>query len=336
MDRVEKYRSIEKAAILLLSMGPNASVEIMKHLEEDEIELITKEIASLRKVTTKTKERVLREFYDLAAAADTVSYGGIDVAQELLKLSFGDEKASGFLHLMENSVNEKPFQFVHRAEPVQILNLLQYENAQTIALVLSYLDSEKAAAILPLFPADKQIQIAKRIAMMDTASPEMIQQVEKVLQERLSMTNTHQHVSKNGVESIVNILNSVDRGTEKNILETLQNEEPELAGEIKQRMFVFDDIAYLDNRSIQRILMEVTNDDLQLALRMAGQAMKDAIFRNISKRRQEGLEEALSSNEQVRVKEVEDAQGRIVSVVRKLEEDGVIIISRNGEESLVI
>lgn len=333
---MERYTNTQKAAILLLSMGPNASTEIMKHLDEKEIESITKEITELRKVTSEDKENVIKEFHQLAVDANVVSYGGIDIARDLLKRTFGTEKAAGYIKRVGNRANNRPFQFVQNVEQLQIFNLLQYENPQTIALVLSYLDADKAASILATFSPEWQIEIARRIAMMDVASPEIVQQVEQVLQEKLTTTSSQRHVAQNGIDSIVSILNSVDRGTEKNILDTLQDEEPDLAEEIKQRMFVFDDIAFLDNRSIQRVLMEVQNSDLSLALRMTSQGVKDAVFKNISKRREEGLQEELSSTEPVRLKDVEDAQGRIVTVVRKLEEDGVIIISRNGEESLVI
>ncbi|WP_409273972.1 flagellar motor switch protein FliG [Neobacillus sp. SCS-31] len=332
---MEKYTNTQKAAILLLSVGPDVSAGIMKNLDEKEIEAITKEITSLRKVTSNVKDQIMKEFHQLAVDANLVSYGGIDIATDLLKRTFGPDKAAGFLKRMDGSAEDKPFKFIQNVEQMQIFNLLQYENAQTIALVLSYLDPEKAAATLSAFPSEQQIEIAMRIAMMDTASPTIVQQVEQVLEEKLNMTSSQMHDAQNGIDSIVSILSSVDRGTEKNILDTLQEEEPELANEIKQRMFVFDDIAYLDNRSIQRILMDVQNQDLPLALRAASQGVKDAIFRNISKRREESLMEELSSTEPVRLKDVEDAQGRVVSVIRKLEEEGTIIISRNGAKDLV-
>ncbi|WP_053365311.1 flagellar motor switch protein FliG [Bacillus sp. FJAT-27245] len=332
---MEKYTNTQKAAILLLSVGPDVSAGIMKNLDEKEIEAITKEITSLRKVTSNVKDEIIKEFHQLAVDANLVSYGGIDIATDLLKRTFGPDKAAGFLKRMDGSADDKPFKFIQNVEQTQIFNLLQYENPQTIALVLSYLDPEKAAATLSAFPSERQIEIAMRIAMMDTASPNIVQQVERVLEEKLNMTSSQKHDAQNGIDSIVSILSSVDRGTEKNILDTLQEEEPELANEIKQRMFVFEDIAYLDNRSIQRILMDVQNQDLPLALRTASQGVKDAIFRNISKRREESLQEELSSTEPVRVKDVEDAQGRVVSVIRKLEEEGTIIISRNGAKDLV-
>lgn len=331
---MEEYTNIQKAAILLLSLGPDASVQVMKHLNESEIQSITKEITELRRVTSDVKEKIVMEFHDLAVAHHIVSYGGLDAAKDFLMRSFGEEKAIGFLNRLGNEEEfpgAQPFGYVQKAEPMQILNLLQNEKAQTIALVLSYLDPDKAAAVLSSFSPDRQIDIARRIAMMDTASPDFIQQVEQVLNEKLSMTSSHQHEAQNGVDSIVSILNNADRGTERNILERMEEADPELANEIKQRLFVFDDIANLDNRSIQRVLMDVSNTDLPLALRMASDTVKDAIYRNISKRRLEALQEELLFGEPVQVKEVEDAQSRIVSIVRKLEQQGVIIISRSGE-----
>ncbi|WP_284036426.1 flagellar motor switch protein FliG [Neobacillus sp. 114] len=331
---MEEYTNIQKAAILMLSLGPEASAQVMKHLNEKEIQSITKEITELRRVTSDVKEKIVLEFHDLAVAHHIVSYGGLDAAKEFLMRSFGEEQATSFLNRLgkeEDRPNEQPFGYVQKAEPLQILNLLQSEKAQTIALVLSYLDPEKAAVILASFSPDRQIEIARRIAMMDTASPEFIQQVEQVLNDKLLMTSSHQHEVQNGVDSIVSILNNADRGTERNILERMEEADPELANEIKQRLFVFDDIANLDNRSIQRILMEVSNTDLPLALRMASETVKDAIFRNISKRRLEALEEELTYGEPVQVKEVEEAQSRVVGIVRKLEQEGVIIISRSGE-----
>jgi flagellar motor switch protein FliG len=331
---MEEFTSTQKAAILLLSLGPEASAQVMKHLSESEIESITQEITQLRKVTSDVKEKIVMEFHDLAVAHHIVSYGGLDAAKDFLMRSFGEEKANSYLNRLGNEdgrPSEQPFGYVQKAEPMQILNLLQNEKAQTIALVLSYLGAEKAAAILSSFSPDRQIDIAKRIATMDTATPEFIIQVEQVLNEKLSMTSGHQQEVQNGVDSIVNILNNADRGTEKNILERMEEADPELANEIKQRLFVFDDIANLDNRSIQRILMDISNSDLPLALRMAGETVKDAIYRNISKRRLEGLQEELVFGEPVQVKEVEEAQSRIVSIVRKLESEGVIIIARSGE-----
>jgi flagellar motor switch protein FliG len=330
-----KLTNLRKAAILLISLGPDKSASLLKHLREEEIERLTAEISKSRWISSKVKENVLKEFHQLASQRNMFSQGGVDFAKELLHRTIGEDKANDIIKRVSGQTNNKPFYFAHKAEPVQIINFLQYENAQTIALVLSYLDPEKAAAVLSAFSSDKQIEIAKKIALMDTASPEMIQQVEQVLQDKLMMTATQDYSTNNGIESIVSILNGVDRATEKNILEKLEIENPELASEIKKRMFVFEDIAFLDNRSIQRILRDVENNDLELALRIASEDLKTAVFNNISKRRAEMLQEELLQEIPVQVKEIEDAQSRIVSLVRKLEEEGDIIIHRDGVDDIV-
>ncbi|MFZ7944698.1 flagellar motor switch protein FliG [Neobacillus sp. 19] len=330
---MEKYTNIQKAAILLLSLGPDVTVQVMKHMEEREIESITTEISNLRKVPPEVTEKIMKEFHDLLIASRVVSYGGADVAKELLLRTFGEEKAASFMNRIDEvkRPDEKPFEFLNQVDAKKIVHLLQAENAQTIALVLTYIDSEKAASILSLISPERQFEISKRIALMGTTSPEIIRQVEQALADKLSTSDSSDLNSQNGIDSIVTILSSVDRGTEKNILETLQDQDPDLANEIKQRMFVFEDLAILDNRSVQRILMDVSNQDLPLALRGASEGVKNAIFTNISKRRLEGLEEELASTDPVRQKEIEDAQSRIVSIVRKLEHEGVIIISRNQQ-----
>jgi flagellar motor switch protein FliG len=331
-----RLSNLRKAAILLISLGPDKSAPLIKHLREDEVERLTAEISKSRWISSKVREDVLKEFHRLASQRNMFSQGGVDFAKNLLARTIGEEKASDVLRKVNGQVSTKPFHFAQKAEPVQILNFLQYENAQTIALVLSYLDPEKSAAVLSSFSPERQIEIAKKIALMDTASPEMIHQVEQVLQEKLLMTAAQDYSANNGIESIVSILNGVDRSTEKNILEKMAEENPELANEIKKRMFVFEDIAFLDNRSIQRILRDVDNTDLELALRIASEELKNAVFNNISKRRAELLLEELSQDLPVQIKEVEDAQSRIVSIVRKLEEEGDIIINRDGGDGLVI
>jgi flagellar motor switch protein FliG len=333
---MRKLTGIQKVAILLVSLGKAESSAILKQLNEDEVELITKEIAHLQWIDTKVKEDVLNEFYNLASERQVVSTGGEHFAKDVLALSFGEEKAKEMLNRSSERNLKKPFSFAQRAEPVQILNLLQYENSQTIALVLSYLEPKKASAILAAFSPEKQAEIATKIALMDTVSPEVVRQVEEVLKEKLSTTTSQDYSVNNGIDNIVNILTGVDRSTEKNILEALSQRNSSLAEEIKGKMFVFEDIVFLDNHSIQRILRDVDGEDLYLALKMASEDLKDAIFKNISKRRAEMLEEQSQFDRPVRIKEVEEAQGRIVRIIRRLEEEGSIIIERRGVEEVVI
>lgn len=332
---MRKLTGIQKVAILLVALGKEGSSAILKQLKEDEVELITKEIAHLQWIDAKVKEDVLREFYQMASERKVVSTGGEHFAKDVLALSFGEEKAQEMLNRSSERNRKKPFYFAQKAEPVQILNLLQYENSQTIALVLSYLEPKKASAILSSFSPEKQAEIATKIALMDTVSPEVVRQVEEVLQEKLSTTTSQDYSVNNGIDNIVNILTGVDRSTEKHILESLSRQNAGLAEEIKGKMFVFEDIALLDNHSIQRILRDVDGEDLYLALKIASEDLKEAIFKNISKRRAEALEEQSQFDRPVRLKEAEEAQGRIVRIIRRLEEEGSIIIERGVEEIVI-
>jgi len=272
----------QKAAILLITLGPETSAEIFKHLREEEIEQLTLEIANVRKIDAAEKEMILEEFYQICVAQEYLTQGGIEYAKEILEKALGPEKAIDILTKLTASLQVRPFDFARKADPSQILNFIQNENNQTIALVLSYLQPEQASFILSALPQEKQADVAKRIAMMDSTSPEVVSQVERVLEQKLSATVTQDYTSAGGIEAIVQILNGVDRGTERTILDSLEIQDPELAEEIKKRMFVFEDIVTLDNRSIQRIIRDVENADLQLALKVASEEVREAIFRNMS------------------------------------------------------
>lgn len=326
----------QKAAILLITLGPETSAEVFKHLREEEIEQLTLEIANVRKVDASEKEMILEEFYQICVAQEFLTQGGIEYAKEILEKALGPEKAIDILNKLTASLQVRPFDFARKADPSQILNFIQNENNQTIALVLSYLQSDQASFILSALPQEKQADVAKRIAMMDSTSPEVISQVERVLEQKLSATVTHDYTSAGGIEAIVQILNGVDRGTERTILDSLEIQDPELAEEIKKRMFVFEDIVTLDNRSIQRIIRDVENADLQLALKVASEEVREAIFRNMSKRMADTFREEMEYMGPVRLRDVEEAQTRIVATIRRLEEAGEIIIARGGGDDIIV
>lgn len=326
----------QKAAILLISLGPEVSAQIFKHLREDEIEQLTLEIANVRKVDAEEKEAVLGEFHQICLAQEYIAQGGINYAREILEKALGPQKAIDILNRLTATLQVRPFDFARKAEPSQILNFIQNENNQTIALVLSYLQSDQAAMILSSLPEDKQADVAKRIALMDSTSPEVLAQVEKVLEQKLSATVTQDYTSAGGIEAIVQILNGVDRGTERTILDALEIQDPELAEEIKKRMFVFEDIVNLDNRSIQRIIRDVENTDLMLALKVASEEVREAIFRNMSKRMSDTFKEEMEYMGPVRLRDVEEAQTRIVATIRRLEEAGEIIIARGGGDDVIV
>ncbi|MBO9598048.1 MAG: flagellar motor switch protein FliG [Cohnella sp.] len=326
----------QKAAILLISLGPEVSAQIFKHLRDEEIEQLTLEIANVRKVDTTEKEAILSEFHQICMAQEYITQGGISYAKDILEKALGSQKALDIINRLTATLQVRPFDFARKADPAQILNFIQNENSQTIALVLSYLQAEQSSMILSALPQDKQAEVAKRIALMDSTSPEVISQVERVLEQKLSATVTQDYSSAGGIEAIVQILNGVDRGTERTILDALEIQDPELAEEIKKRMFVFEDIVNIDNRSIQRIIRDIENADLQLALKVASEEVREAIFRNMSKRMSETFREEMEYMGPVRLRDVEEAQTRIVATIRRLEESGEIIIARGGGDDIIV
>jgi flagellar motor switch protein FliG len=326
----------QKAAILLISLGPEVSAQIFKHLRDDEIEQLTLEIANVRKVDSGEKDSILAEFHQICMAQEFISQGGIAYAKEILEKALGNQKAMDIINRLTATLQVRPFDFARKADPSQILNFIQNENTQTIALVLSYLQADQASMILSALPEDKQADVAKRIALMDSTSPEVVAQVERVLEQKLSATVTQDYTSAGGIEAIVQILNGVDRGTERTILDALEIQDPELAEEIKKRMFVFEDIVNIDNRSIQRIIRDLENADLQLALKVASEEVRESIFRNMSKRMSETFKEEMEYMGPVRLRDVEEAQTRIVATIRRLEESGEIIIARGGGDDVIV
>lgn len=326
----------QKAAILLITLGPEVSAQVFKHLREEEIDQLTLEIANVRKVDTQEKESILSEFHQICVAQEYISQGGINYARDILERALGSQKAVDILNRLTATLQVRPFDFARKADPAQILNFIQNENSQTIALVLSYLQSDQASMILSSLPQDKQADVARRIALMDSTSPEVISQVEKILEQKLSSTATQDYTSAGGIEAIVQILNGVDRGTERTILDALEIQDPELAEEIKKRMFVFEDIVNVDNRSIQRIIRDIENADLQLALKVASEEVRDAIFRNMSKRMADSFREEMEFMGPVRLRDVEEVQTRIVATIRRLEETGEIIIARGGGDDIIV
>ena len=332
----QDYTGIQKAAILLIALGPERSADIFKHLKEDEIEELTLEIANTRSVSPQVKEDVLNEFYQICLAQQYIAEGGIGYAKELLDKALGEDRAKEVITKLTASLQVRPFEFVRKTDPSQLLNFIQDEHPQTIAMILSYLTSAQAALVIGALPPEKQADVAKRIAMMDRTSPDVIKEVERVLEKKLSSLVNQDYTIVGGVEAIVNILNTVDRTTEKHIMESLEIEEPELADEIRKKMFVFEDILLLDDRAIQRVLRDVDNADLGVALKAANEEVQNVIFKNLSKRLAAMIKEDMEFMGPVRMKDVEEAQQKVVSVIRKLEDSGEIVISRGGGDEIVV
>ena len=326
---------VQKAAVLLISLGPERSANVFKHLKEEEIEELTLEIANTRSIS-EVKEHVLDEFYEVCLAQQDIAEGGVGYAKDLLEKALGAEKARDVIGKLTASLQVRPFEFIRKTDASQLLNFIQDEHPQTIALILSYLSSGQAATIIAALAPEKQADVAKRIAQMDRTSPDVIKEVEKVLEQKLSSLVNQDYTIVGGVDSIVEILNTVDRGTEKHIMETLEIEEPELADEIRRKMFVFEDILSLDDKSIQRVLREVDNNELAVALKSANEEVQNVIFNNLSKRLATMIREDMDFMGPVRLKDVEEAQQKIVNIIRKLEDSGEIIISRGGGDETVV
>ncbi|MCI8562564.1 MAG: flagellar motor switch protein FliG [Lachnospiraceae bacterium] len=336
MAKTEEISGVQKAAVLLIALGPEKSANVFKHLKEDEIEQLTLEIANTRSISPSMKDQVLDEFYEVCLAQQYIAEGGIAYAKDLLEKSLGADRAKDVIGKLTASLQVRPFEFVRKTDASQLLNFIQDEHPQTIALILSYLPSSQASVIISALTPDKQTDVAKRIAQMDRTSPDVIKEVEKVLEQKLASLVNQDYTVVGGVDSIVEILNTVDRGTEKHIMESLEIEDPELADEIRKKMFVFEDILSLDDRSVQRVLREVDNNELAVALKGSNEEVQNLIFSNLSSRLATMIKEDMDFMGPVRMKDVEEAQQKIVNIIRKLEDSAEIIISRGGGDEIVV
>ena len=328
--------SREKIAVLMVALGNDIAAEVYKKLDDTAIELITLEVANLRKVTPELKLEVLKEAQEILMAREFMARGGVDYARDVLERALGPERAQNLLARITASLQVRPFDFMRHTDPQQVLGFIQGEHPQTIALILSYLEAPQAAMILSGLPAVLQAEVAKRIARMDRITPEVLREVERVLERKLSTVMGQDFTMAGGIDAVVAIVNSADRTTERNIMEYLEENDPELAEEIKKRLFVFEDIIRLDDRSLQRVLREVDMKELGLALKGATEELRTKFFKNMSKRAAEMLQEDMDYMGPVRVKDVEESQQKVVNIVRGLEEQGEIVIASGGEDELVV
>jgi flagellar motor switch protein FliG len=325
----------QKAALFVIALGEEVSAQLYPHLTESEIEDLTMQIANIGKVSSDSIDSIYEDFYQTILAEKYVSEGGVEYAREILEKALGPEKAEEVVQKLSTFLQVTPFDFIRRTDPANLLNFLQNEHPQTIALVLAYLKPNQAAAVLARLPAYTQVEVTRRVSLMDRTSPDIIREVERILEKNLSSVMTQEMTSAGGVNSMVEILNHVDRSTEKTILETLEKEDSDLAAQIKNMMFVFEDIITLDDRSIQQVLREVDSKELSLALKGVSEEVSAKIFKNMSKRAAAMLGEDMEYMGPVRLKDVEGAQQRIVNVIRALEDAGEIVIAR-GETEMVL
>ncbi len=330
--RIRKLSGMKKAAALLVSLTTEESAQIYKNLEEGEIEALTKEIVALQNVNSETLGVIVEEFYQMTRAQEFIAAGGFNYATEVLEKALGDERANDIIKRIEHLMKVKGFNVLKNVDPNQLLSFIQKEHPQTIAFVLTQLNPIQASSILADLPPDIQSDVVYRFANMERVSPETIQSVETVLESRVDFSQTSSKLG--GVKTIAEILNLIGQSAERSILTRINEQDPELATEIKNLMFVFEDIINLDDQSIQRVLKEVDNRQLAMALKHVSDDVKQKLLSNLSDRAAQIIEEEIEYMGAVRLREVEDAQQQIVDIIRKLEEDGLVVIvgGTRGEE----
>lgn len=331
----EKVQSTEisgkqKAAIFLACMGSERASKIMASMSEEEVEEMTLSLSSLEAIDPDRRTAILDEFYEMAVANKVVTQGGIDYARQLLEKAFGSGRTIEILTRLQSNLQDVPFQFLKKADPGQIVTFIQDEHPQTISLILAHLPSNTSAMVLSALPADTQAEVVTRIATMERTPPEVVREVERVLERKMAAVFTQGFTFAGGIKEVAEILNSIDRATEKNIMAKLQETDPELADEISRLMFTFDDIIYVDDAGIQKALREVDSKELALALKGSGEDVSEKILRNMSERAREMIQEEIEFMGPVRLRNVEEAQQKVVSVIRQLEEAGELIIEGRG------
>lgn len=327
----------QKAAALIVALGVDLASRVLRHLADSEIETIMVEVANSRRVPPETQHRVVRELLETNLAQEFYQQGGLEYARSALERALGTQRANDIVQRLLASSQVRPFGFARQSDPAYLVNFIQNEHPQTVALVLAHLLPDQAAAVLGGLPPEVRADVARRVALMDRASPEIVREVETVLERKLAANTMMEDTRAGGLPALVQILNRVDRGTEKSIIETLATQDPELADQIKQQLFVFEDIVNLDNRSLQRVLREIDlSRELPLALKVASDELKAKMTQNLSERAAQNLKEDMEYMGPVRLREVEEAQQKIVATVRRLDEEGEIILSRGGGEDIVV
>lgn len=327
-----KVTGRKKAATLLVALGPDRASEVFKHLHYEEIETLSLEMAKMQHVEPTVTTRIMEELAATVTAYDSIAAGGVDYAREVLERAIGSERAAEIIGRLSSVIEMRPFEFLRRTAPEQIVAFLRNEAAQTIALVVANLHTTLAAQVLANLPEEEQAEIALRIAKMGETSPDVVKQVEDVMRAKLATIVQNEYTTTGGVKSLAEILNHTDRPTERNVLDSLTETDEELAAEVRRLLFVFEDIVKIDDRSIQLVLREADQKDLALALRGVSDEVKTRVLSNMSERGAQMLLEEMEYQPPQRKRVVEEAQGRIVAIVRRLEEAGAIVLSRSDAD----
>jgi len=335
-ERFEEYTGRQKAAAIIISLGADNASKIYKYLREDEVEMLTFEIAQLNPIPSNKLDDILDEFYQICLTQKVITEGGVEYARDVLEKAFGEKQASQLLEKVTKTIKTKAFEFIRKADYKNLMSIIQNEHPQTIALVLSYARSDQAAAIIGELPKEKRIQVVERIAKMDRTSPEIIKQVEAALEKKFMSVVSVDFTEIGGINYIADVMNNMDRGNEKYIFDELSKKDMKLTDEIRKRMFVFEDIISLTGRDIQRFIREVDGKDLVLALKGANNEVREVIFSNMSQRMRDTTKSELEYTHNVRLRDCEEAQQRIVSIIRRLEEEGELVISKGGKEEIIV
>jgi flagellar motor switch protein FliG len=332
-----KLSGLRKSAILLVALKPDLASQVIGGMDLATIEILSKEIAQLKNISSEEKDVVLDEYFQMNMARKYLEQGGVSYARQMLEEGLSPDRAARILDSVHQTVHAAPFSFLKNTETESLLTFITDEHPQTIALIMSHLKPDQSAQILTGMSAKKQLEVVKRIANMDHTNPEIIEEVEKTLERKLASFITREFEEAGGVETVAEILNVSDRSTEKGLLEALEEDDPDLVEQIRRLMFIFEDLLLVNDKGVQKVLKEVDSDELSKALKTASEELKEKIFRNMSERAAAMVQEDMEYMGPVRVSEVEQAQQRIVDIVRRLEDQGEIIISgRGGEEEIVV
>ena len=327
-----------RAAALLVALGPELAAEILRTLPEEDMSRLTWEIVGIGSLTQKEREEIMSTFYEALVGRDFVSVGGLEYAQDMLERAVGKDRADEIVTKLSAHTGARPFQFLQQVDPKDLVNFIQNEHPQVVALILAYLPPDFASALLQKLPEEDQAEVSVRLAMMERTSPDVLEDIEDTMRARLGtvFAPRQELTTAGGIDAVVELLRKVDLQTEKAILDGLEATDPETGSEIKKRMFVFENITLLDDRSIQRVLREVDSKDLGMALKGASDEVSGRILANMSERASKMLEDDMGALGPVRMRHVEEAQGRIVATIRRLEEAEEIFVMRGGEEDLLV
>lgn len=334
-SRTAKLSPVERAAAVVIALGVENASGVYKFLREDEIEMLSLEIAKLERLTPDEMQDVIEDFYGLCITQKVITEGGVSYAKDVLEKAFGAQQAISLMDRVSKSLRTKAFDFLRKADYKNLLMMVQNEHPQTIALILSYARSEQASQVIAELPKELQIDTIERISRLDRASPEVISIVERTLEKKFATVVSVDLMEIGGVNYVADIMNHVDRGTEKYIFDELNTRDPELSEEIRKLMFVFEDIVFLDGMAIQRFIRDVDSKDLAVALKAANEDVSNIIFQNMSSRMQDTIKTDIQYLHNVRMRDVEEAQQRIVGVIRQLEEAGEIVISKGGKDDII-